>query len=395
MVAKKSFCIHLKIRKEKKNKFGQVPVLLYVYSKKSSAFINTGIKIKSHQFDIHEQKIIKHQNANELNFLLNEKKAEIIKYIILNEIDTLPAKEIIKQFETKDININLFDFIQQIISDKRINNKRSTASSYECMLNQLKKSNLITNFNDLTKKNIQLFDNYLHQKGINETSRSIYLRSLRAVCNKAVNEDLLIIYPFKGFKLPTKNNVKRNISIQDIKNIYTYQPENQKQDIAKNIFLLSFFFAGMNFKDILNIKKTDVYQNRIDKNRAKTGTEISILIHPVAKTIIEKYAGNLFLLEFIEGKNFENRKSEPHSDFIKVVNKQLKIICSKLEINKPVSTYYARHSFATIAANLGVKHEIISILLGHKLNSITDYYIEYNKDVIDDSLFLVIDKICG
>jgi site-specific recombinase XerD len=150
---------------------------------------------------------------------------------------------------------------------------------------------------------------------------------------------------------------------------------------------------GINFKDLILAKKSDVYKGRLEFKRAKTGRNYSILIQPEAWEIINQYQGNKLLLNILEKKQPGSRKIPLYKDVTDQTNRLLKKVAGEAEINVPLSTYFARHSLATIARNIGVPKDDIRSLLGHGENSITDIYIDLDLERIDQAMRSVLDAL--
>jgi integrase len=121
--------------------------------------------------------------------------------------------------------------------------------------------------------------------------------------------------------------------------------------------------------------------------RFKTGRDYSIKILPRAKKIIDRYAGNKYLLSFMDLKEkvSPGRMEEAHHDVLSQVNKLLKKIKKDHKLSFHISTYDARYSWATIAAGIGISRDIIAHALGHGINTMTDLYIDFDQDKVDQA----------
>jgi len=154
--------------------------------------------------------------------------------------------------------------------------------------------------------------------------------------------------------------------------------------VARDVFMLSFYLIGINIKDLCSLK--EIQDGRIEFNRAKTGRPYSLKVYPEAQEIINKYKGNRWLLNF----------SDLYTDYRnlnKIINKKLKTIGGKVDINLPIATYYARHSWATIASSLNISKDIIQHALGHGLNTVTDLYVDFDLNKVDEANLKVIQAI--
>jgi integrase len=208
-------------------------------------------------------------------------------------------------------------------------------------------------------------------------------------------------YPFRKYKLPAiPENKKRNISKEDILKIFSVSDDAlklQRAIMSRDLFILSFMLIGTNFKDLYELKKTDYQNGRITYRRAKTRKRrkdkalISIKVPPEAENIIGKYkdktGDNLFV--------FCKKYSSPHV-FVSAINKGLKTVAKILNMDAPLTTYYARHSWATIARNkCKISKADIDECLNHVNtgNKMADVYIERDWNVIDEANRKVIDYV--
>ncbi len=155
----------------------------------------------------------------------------------------------------------------------------------------------------------------------------------------------------------------------------------------------------INFKDLMLARHENIYKGRYIFNRAKTGRSYSIKIFPKAHEIIDRYPGKKYLLDFMEKKIAAVRKKDRtvplHKDIVDWTNKKLKRIAKHddVKLGVALSTYYARHSLATIARNIGVPKDDIRSLLGHGENSITDIYIDLDLERIDSAMRMVLEEL--
>jgi integrase len=151
--------------------------------------------------------------------------------------------------------------------------------------------------------------------------------------------------------------------------------------------MLSFYLIGINLKDLCYLTKKNIQNGRIEYKRAKTGKYYSIKLETEAEKLIKKLSSKKYLINILERyRDYDGVKKE--------INKKLKVAARKAGINKPVSTYYARHSWATIASDLDIPKETISAALGHEIGSeITSIYINYDQKKVDEANRKVIEKI--
>lgn len=232
-----------------------------------------------------------------------------------------------------------------------------------------------------------------------------YMTVIRTLFNAAIDkyndEDLGVIaipnYPFKKFKIQSSfQTKKRSLSVETIKMVRDYDLHSSARiDLAKDVFMLSFYLVGMNLVDLFTV--TEFKKGRIGYNRSKTqgsredSAYISINIEPEAKAIMDKYRDptkkRVFNFYCLYGR---------HQEFVKAVNVGLKQISSDLKLDENITSYYARHSWATLARNTcRVPLEDINLALNHVDSSmkITDIYITKDFSLIDEANRKVLDLL--
>jgi len=228
----------------------------------------------------------------------------------------------------------------------------------------------------------------LKNQGLKPNSIGIYMRNLRAAFNVAIKSGIIKQddYPFYNYKIPKEKTRHRALSEEHIAALYNYCG-TEARNRAKDILFLSMFLVGINMKDLLLAKKIQIYNNRLEYTRAKTGKHYTIAIQPEASEIIERYAGEKYLLHLAE-------KNQNHKYIYRYIDRRLHDICKELEIPVNVTTYYARHTWATIARNIcKVPYDEIRLALGHYIPEVTGIYIDYDSEIVDQANRKVIDYV--
>ena len=225
--------------------------------------------------------------------------------------------------------------------------------------------------------------------GLATNARAIHLRNIRAVFNKAIDEEVigLELYPFRRFKIEKERTRKRAVSLAQLRALFDYPCEAAAEEWAVDVSRLIFYLIGINTVDLFNLEEYD--GGYIHYRRAKTGTLYSIKVEPEAAALLEKYRGREHLLNFRERfKHLESFKAK--------INKTLKVIASK-DPRIPVMTSYTfRHTWATLAAELDIPKETIAAGLGHAQNAtVTDVYIDFNRKKVDAANRRVLDYVAG
>lgn len=323
---------------------------------------------------------------------LNGQLESIGKDINYMDIHTLVAK--LKRHEESGESI--IKYMQERIKTLRSERRMSYADTYEATIKHMKdfteKDDIA--FREITLDFLQRFERYLVKAKKKPNTIRIYINNIRAVFNHAIDNDVIKqeLFPFRKFKTRSEHTEKRNLDAAEIKKLLKLklQPAHQK---ALDLFMLSFYMGGINFKDMLSLTHKNVFKGRVTYRRAKTGQNISIKLWPETIRLVKKYEGKDMLLHFSEDIN-DKRKTVQYKDVVKQTNKMLKKIAAKAKLNIPLSTYYARHSVATIAYSKGIPEATISEILGHKYgNPMTNVYISRDYKKADAALRKVIDAV--
>ena len=232
-------------------------------------------------------------------------------------------------------------------------------------------------FEDITKSWLDGFFRWCGTTSPSINARNIHLRNIRAVFNDALDNEVTTHYPFRRYKITPVATAKRNLSPDAIRKIFTTKVEPWKQRYY-DAFCLSFLLIGINIGDLCLLKPENLQNGRITYNRQKTHRLYNIKVEREAREIIDRNHGETLLLSWAEGKT-------SYRQFAAKVNKFLP---------DKITTYFARHSWATIAAELDIPDDVISQALGHAArNSTTAIYIERNIRKVDEANRKVIDWV--
>jgi len=301
----------------------------------------------------------------------------------------------------KDLSneISLDDWGQILINRKLKANKPATAKWYQDSINAFTQFN-----NGKPVKLYQITVSFLKEFEMEHVSRgnsnngiSSYIRASRAIYNSAIKEDRFIPIksPFFNYKIPTTGRTKKKALSKEkiiaIRNL-RYE-ENSNLWHTKNYLLSMFNGRGMNLIDLAKLRVKNITNKRIFYGRSKTGDPLSVKLTTEFGEILSYYIKGKDKDDFIfpigyDGsvKNFTKYKSDR-----RLVNKLLKRIAEDAGIEEKITSYYIRHSWATIAKNMGVSTEIISEGLGHHSLKTTEIYLKsFDNSVLDDANDLIV-----
>lgn len=234
-------------------------------------------------------------------------------------------------------------------------------------------------FEKMNKAWLGCFMAWMAETSPSVNARNIHLRNIRAVFNEAIDNEYTTCYPFRRFKIRPEQTAKRNLSPADLLSVFDAKvlPYQQRYIDA---FKLSFLLVGINMADLLSLRHADIQNGRVVYRRMKTHRLYSIRIEPEAQEIMDKYRGERLLLSWAEN-------SKDYRPFYMKINPALQTVIPG------ITTYYARHSWATIAASLDIPKETIAAALGHGGHTVTDIYIQFDQRKIDEANRRVMDYV--
>ena len=293
-------------------------------------------------------------------------------------------------------------FIQQLKEENRLGYAESFKGLKSSLI--LYCDSLDFQFTHIDQQWLKGYEMFLIRSGKKENTIGIRFRSLRVIYNKAVSEKLVKreYYPFDDFKVSKfhEQTMKRAISKEDIKRIIeldlrtvtTYH--SPYLSLGRDLFLFSYLSCGINLTDMARIRYCDIFEGRLSYHRQKTGKLISFQLQPMALKIIEKYRKpearqDDYVFPILDRKVHKTaiqirdkvRKAN------KAANKALHRIGEKLGIPIDLTTYVARHSYATVLKRSGVSTAIISESLGHSSEKVTQIYLDsFENSQIDEAM---------
>ena len=242
-------------------------------------------------------------------------------------------------------------------------------------------------FEDIKPEWLHSFDKFMEKTAPSANARAIHMRNFRAVNNFAIDNEITQAYPFRRYKIKTVQTRKRNFTAAQLRKIFS-APCEEWQVKYRDLFTLTFMLIGINCKDLCHL--TDLHNGRIEYIRAKTKKPYSIKVEPEAQEIIDRYPGQKYLLNYMD--TYSNYRY-----FYLNLMKGLKGV--KETLNKKgcdiaeLTTYWARHSWATIASYLDIPMEVISRALGHTVQTVTNVYIQFDDSKVDDANRKVLDYV--
>lgn len=279
---------------------------------------------------------------------------------------------------------SFFDFMREEEKLLKENNQVKTAASYLDTLKSFSKFRKLEEggFEIITSEEMQRYEHWLKGRGVKLNTISYYMRVLRAVYNKAVDKDLIPQkHPFRSVYTGIEKTQKRAVGVDVILKIKEFDLSyDQHLDYARDLFMFSFYLRGISFIDMAFLRKEDCRDGVITYNRKKTGQKLVIKMEPCMVQIIEKYKhlaeDTIYLLPIIRSDNPRSSQAQ-YYNALRYQNKQLKKVGILLQIpGLNLTSYVARHSWASIARSNEIPISIISESMGHTSEAVTRIYLQ-------------------
>ena len=369
--------INVKLDKRYRLANGKYSVKLSISRNGKTLYIPLGIEVRQEDWDA---------TGKNQNYVKNVKERTAMNMFIRSRLSQaeqtirdLQLKGLLRQFDNK----RLIEYL----SNDRTHVEQKQYLSYQAQLCMKEKTNkesvdtyrnaikaLSRHYNyedfmlqDFTRKMLEEFRKKLTDEGLKPNTISGYIVKLKAIYNFAY-ENGDIDRPFPRFQLKKEQTKKRSLLVEQIRALMNMKATKIQRTYI-DIFMLILYMRGINMKDLSELKVQDIPSGVIEYNRDKTGKHIEIKLEPEMIEIIERYKGKEHLLKFFDGH-------KPSDDY------------------EPLSAYWARHSWSSLAIEIGIDIAYVSAGLSHSHGApVTQIYIQYRQKKIDEDSRKVIDYI--
>ena len=381
------------------------PLMLRLTQHRKRKYISLGVSVLEKDWDFKKNQPKKSCPDREAILKLISDKVSAYNSLIMDltaRQQPFTVSSLILALENRTKVKTVSEMYDYLIDEFRKSDHLGTMSVYQQSKSSLTKFNrtLDIPFSDIDCQWLERYEKWLKGRNIKDTTVSILFRTLRSVFNRALSMKLIKqdIYPFNDFKV-SKFDVrtkKRAVTKEDVKKIMSLDLSGERQymQLARDIFLFSYFGAGINFSDIALLRYGDIQDGRIRYIRKKTGKEISFPLSDAGKAIIRKYskpdATNAdYIFPILDRKIHRTemqRKNRIHK-VIGKVNPCLAEIGRMAGLETHLTTYVARHTFATVLKRSGVNIAIISESMGHSDIATTQIYLDsFENSQIDEAM---------
>lgn len=385
---------------------GTCNVRAYVPLSSGRIRVATGISVDPKTWNDRMQLVTSGRNAKAINSALDAIRIRIAKFLLdrktegeSGSITLEDVKSIIEYGRVKH------DTFTEVWTKFMKLKKGRTKELYNQTLKKILDYDKHPDFDGMTRSWIEGLANHMSDLAVN--TRAIHLRNLRCVVNFAIDEDVTAKNGFRRWHIPTEDTPMRVLPVEDMRWLLHAQHLNKVYAEYRDMFMLMVYLRGINIVDLASLTHDSIKNGRIEYRRHKTGTLYSIKIEPEASVILERYRGRrLLLAPFERYANYQDYARRMNDALQRIgelkTRRDGSVVKTRNHFNvmepkfPDITTYYARYSWATYAARLGIQRDTISEGLGHKYGSkITGIYIEFDREKIDEANRMVIDYIFG
>lgn len=369
---------------------GTCAIRIAVNHRGSTSYISISQSVKPNEWDSSKCRVVKRPDKDMLNTYLQNRLSHYNKFLKMvvmedgfhSDISAKTLRDLILDRESSNGKRPVLFSEQYEKYVQRLENKRTreiyTATWSRIIEYDPDAPNLT--FERINREWLRGFFSHLAAQSPSVNARNIHLRNIRAVFNDAIDDELITCYPFRKFKIRAVETANRDLSVEELRALFSMEVSEYQRRYL-DCFKLSFFLLGINLVDLLSLPADCINNGRIEFNRKKTHRFYSILVPREAQEIIDRYRGTSLLLSWCDGM-------KDYRYFTARMNRCLKLLHPNL------TSYYARHTWATLAYKLGISKDTISLALGHSNgNRITSIYINTDLSAVDSANRKLIDYV--
>ena len=385
------------------------PIMLRLTKSGKRKYVSLGVSVKEENWDFNKN--IPKRNCPDRDTILSviekrtaEYRAQINGFIVENKDYTLET--LVQRAESSVRNMTVGNYLDLFISQLAKENRLGYAESFKGLKSSLLLycKSLDIKFSAIDNQWLKGYELHLKKEGKARNTIGIRFRSLRALYNKAIADEVVKkdYYPFDTFRVSQfhEQTKKRAIKREDIKRIIDLDLRtitNYRSpylELGRDLFVFSYLSCGINLADMTRIRYADIFNGRLQYHRKKTNKLITCKLQEPALKIIEKYRKEKvtpedYIFPILDRKvhKTETQIRDKIRKANKATNKALHKIEEKLGLPIELTTYVARHSFATVLKRSGVSVSIISESLGHSSEKVTQIYLDsFDNEQIDNAM---------
>ena len=385
------------------------PIMLRLTKSGKRKYVSLGVSVKEENWDF--KKNVPKRSCPEKELILSiiekriaEYRERINEYRVENKDYTLET--LVQRTENPVRSMTVGSYLDMFITQLKDENRLGYAESFRGLKSSLLLycKSLDIKFSAIDHQWLKGYELHLKKGGKAKNTIGIRFRSLRALYNKAIADEVVKkdYYQFDNFKVSqfheqtkkraiTREDIKRIIDL-DLRTITNYR--SPYLELGRDLFIFSYLSCGINLADMARIRYSDIFNGRLEYHRKKTNKLITCKLQEPALKIIDKYRKKKastedYIFPILDRKvhKTETQIRDKVRKANKAANKALHKIEDKLALPIDLTTYVARHSFATVLKRSGVSTSIISESLGHSSEKVTQIYLDsFENEQIDNAM---------
>ena len=380
---------YLKLDTRRALKDGTYPVKVIVTGAGKELRLDTGISTPADQWNPTTRNVANRKGAAVLTAILTRIQSTVLDLRERGRFDKLTTAQLRQVLTSEEPVLSPeTTFLQVAEQFLGTRSGRRTRELYEVTMKKVREFDEKVSIEGIRPNWLREFEVFL---GGSVNGRAIHLRNIRAICNYALDEEITQNYPFRKFKIQREETRKRSMAVGQLRAFMDLDGLTPQEEEYRDMFLLIIYLVGINIADLAALTHDSLIDGRIEYRRAKTGRLYNIKVEPEAQAIIDKYQGEQHLLSPFD--RYQNYRDYNHrlNDALKKMGpvtgeKYRNGVKKRKPINPDASTYWARHSWATMAAELDIPNETIAAALGHSYgNKVTAIYINFDTKKIDQA----------
>ena len=378
---------------------GEHPIMLRVCKGGKKKYISLGISVNPKFWDFEKNKPKRNcPNREQLIKVINEQEQKYAEQILEFSVEkreytpTTLIEAIVPVQKARTVGELFNEYIAQLKDEGRLGYALSVQQVCNSLLKY--KGHLDIYFSEIDVNWLKAYESWLRCCKLTDNTIGIRFRTLRAVYNLALAEGLVKAdcYPFKKYKVSKlhKETAKRAITKEQVKQVIDYDVSGARfyKRLAVDMFAFSYLMGGINFTDMAFLTDKNVEGGRLVYVRQKTKKLIMLPLQEKAVEIMNRYRSSQrkFIFPILDERERTLRQIRNRIyDVLDNVNGYLKEIGKELGVELKISSYVARHSYATVLKRSGVSTSVISESLGHSSERVTQIYLDSfeNKQLND------------
>lgn len=395
--------IKLKLNRDRELASGMYPLVFQVLHRRRKKLFYTAFKLLVEEFDPVKERVVyrgnhlTHARVRYINRYIRQEIARL--HTLLKELEErMPGftlADLAERYENKMQQDKLLDFLNACIFAKKTMGAEGTATAYASTRASIAdfvgdKSPRIV---DVSTLFVTEYEKFLHGRGVCRNTVSFYMRNFRAMYNLAIKSGKIVCdkHPFQYVSTRPEKTVKRAISRDHTARLATVSLDVEPGlEVIRDVFMFSFYSRGMSFVDVVFLRHENIIDSFIEYERQKTHQHMRVAMTEELQALVEKYrTGSPYIFPLIDPDSpvplyRQYRKA------LATFERKLKRLGKLLGIEITLTTYVARHSWATQAKQLGAPVSVISEGLGHSSEKTTSIYLkEFDQEVLDNVNLMV------